>query len=736
MISQRSQPTAVDCLNTISPIPVSRTKITSRLSTATRMNEQIAPTLINQRRNIPSSLLNPTRETRTEFLRLKREKISPVGSGAEQKDLTSLQALIDVNTQMENKNVIYDAHPWKKGATMNKARYSYSTPQQNPDVSSIAPLESRNLPLVLSAPATRRPAYILHDTLAGPFYTDFTNKRKTPDREDDGAQRERWSSKRLRSRKLLVEGTESFLTNVTAQTAQIDSEGSSIFSHNEEEELDLQDEGEHYEVEKIIGEATGEGRHEYLVQWVGYQELDWIPAEDCFCPEKIAEFRKVPRMKVLVAQLMSENAGTEKLSSVPLSSKNKLNKPNVKAPQLPCLGKVQNLEGEFINHQVTKISQNSSGGVAISSTNRGQASEIFLPIVSKSSYVRKDGLQKGGAGWTMGSDKNFRAPDQEASIGSLSEGSIGYAPNERSYPAILSRRESRGLAPAIWLNCTKEVGDPEIHIRSGSVIQKQATQSLSNIMDPARTSSELESACLDAWVTEAAEMTRPGAEDEVKETKMQGEFEEESERIQKQLAEEERTHQAKVVEARRRIEEEDRRPEEKLTTNPLLQEQTKAKSRMEEVQRQRLDLLEMFEQVEEQRKDSCRCPHSNNWTPELTMGSQHQRRCRFAHVVTVIKDEVMEEAKKRERIERRKLERRLINASAEKFFQELGSVVSLPTLSRGGQALRKAREKEKRLGGKGDMNVRPEFVGEMSQKRAKRLIRLGNGETVLPSVEI
>lgn len=58
-----------------------------------------------------------------------------------------------------------------------------------------------------------------------------------------------------------------------------------------------------YEVDKIGGERRGLRGHRFLIQWVGWEDLDWVPARDCFCDDLIAEFRAVQREDLLAAQV-------------------------------------------------------------------------------------------------------------------------------------------------------------------------------------------------------------------------------------------------------------------------------------------------------------------------------------------------------------------------------------------------------------------------------------------------
>lgn len=53
----------------------------------------------------------------------------------------------------------------------------------------------------------------------------------------------------------------------------------------------VQHEGEHYDVEAVLGEKIGPGMHECLIQRVDYDEPTWTTAQDCSCKKLIAKFR-------------------------------------------------------------------------------------------------------------------------------------------------------------------------------------------------------------------------------------------------------------------------------------------------------------------------------------------------------------------------------------------------------------------------------------------------------------
>ncbi|KAF8860027.1 hypothetical protein BDZ45DRAFT_342029 [Acephala macrosclerotiorum] len=90
-----------------------------------------------------------------------------------------------------------------------------------------------------------------------------------------------------------------------------------------------QDEGEVYDVERVLGEKVGPRIHNFLIQWVGYDEQSWIPAEDCFCDELIAAFRAVPRTKTM------ETAWIEQEIAIELSTRRKGDRQNQRPSKMP-----------------------------------------------------------------------------------------------------------------------------------------------------------------------------------------------------------------------------------------------------------------------------------------------------------------------------------------------------------------------------------------------------------------
>jgi hypothetical protein len=111
-----------------------------------------------------------------------------------------------------------------------------------------------------------------------------------------------WSPKRLRSSKTGGSGGSTPLAaiNNIDESSNVDNDAASHITVSIDEN-DTRAEGKEYEVERVHGEKIAPGIHEYLIEWVGYRKKDWIAAEDCFCADRIAEFRTVQRERLLDA---------------------------------------------------------------------------------------------------------------------------------------------------------------------------------------------------------------------------------------------------------------------------------------------------------------------------------------------------------------------------------------------------------------------------------------------------
>lgn len=154
----------------------------------------------------------------------------------------------------------------------------------------------------------------------------WTNKRKESESAEDDHP-ETWSVKRLRARK-----------NIPA--FEIGLGGGTIFADDPAEDLmesiedddgegsDSDSDGEDYEVERVIAERKGLGVHDFLLKWLGYEELSWIRASNCrHCKELIADFRAVPRVKVVAEDLEAKELEEERVRRSENAARTKAPKP-------------------------------------------------------------------------------------------------------------------------------------------------------------------------------------------------------------------------------------------------------------------------------------------------------------------------------------------------------------------------------------------------------------------------
>jgi hypothetical protein len=112
---------------------------------------------------------------------------------------------------------------------------------------------------------------------------------------------EKWNSARLRQREgrrryYEAHPNNNWLLRDIDEVCEVDSrDGGDVDSVLESIEHDY--DPDEYDVERIMGERRRQGTHEFLVQWVGWEEMDWIPVKDCFCPDLIEEFRSAQRAR-------------------------------------------------------------------------------------------------------------------------------------------------------------------------------------------------------------------------------------------------------------------------------------------------------------------------------------------------------------------------------------------------------------------------------------------------------
>jgi hypothetical protein len=119
-------------------------------------------------------------------------------------------------------------------------------------------------------------------------------------------------------------------------TASVENDAASHTTVSAESD-DTRDEGQEYDVERIVGEKIAPGIHEFLIEWVGYTKLDWIPAEDCFCPDKISEFWAAQRADLIEATEAGRNAEAENLRGLADAERLRSQSAVATKPKLPII---------------------------------------------------------------------------------------------------------------------------------------------------------------------------------------------------------------------------------------------------------------------------------------------------------------------------------------------------------------------------------------------------------------
>ncbi|KAE8443677.1 hypothetical protein EG329_001449 [Mollisiaceae sp. DMI_Dod_QoI] len=109
------------------------------------------------------------------------------------------------------------------------------------------------------------------------------------------------------------------------------------------------EDGEEYDVERILAEKKGSCVHEFLVQWVGYDEPTWVPADDCFCEDLIKAFRAIPRARTLKTRRTHQEVVLEQLQQRELRAQRRAEKRSVRPPPY----RAQSLETEAIQNAAT-----------------------------------------------------------------------------------------------------------------------------------------------------------------------------------------------------------------------------------------------------------------------------------------------------------------------------------------------------------------------------------------------
>jgi hypothetical protein len=124
-----------------------------------------------------------------------------------------------------------------------------------------------------------------------------SNKRKESESGEEGDEAATLSAKRrLRPRKPVT-----YSENGLGDDMDLDEPLENLIPSVEKDDDDNESDGDDFadfEVERVVAHRTRRGMHDYLLGWVGYTELTWIPEEHCDCDQLIAQFRNVPRFDI------------------------------------------------------------------------------------------------------------------------------------------------------------------------------------------------------------------------------------------------------------------------------------------------------------------------------------------------------------------------------------------------------------------------------------------------------
>ena len=202
-----------------------------------------------------------------------------------------------------------------------------------------------------------RPQSTPHSEVQVVIFVNSRNEQQLLHKPD---RTEGWSPKRLRSSKTGASGGSIRLPSTQNRdaTTSVDDDIASHITVSADSN-DTRDEGQEYDVERIVGEKIAPRVHEFLIEWVGYAKLDWIPAEDCFCLDKISEFRATQCADLIEATEAGQNAEAEKLRG--LADAERLRSQNlvVAMPKRPMISSPKQMRdqktGRFLTLKVRGI---------------------------------------------------------------------------------------------------------------------------------------------------------------------------------------------------------------------------------------------------------------------------------------------------------------------------------------------------------------------------------------------
>jgi hypothetical protein len=486
----------------------------------------------------------------------------------------------------------------------------------------------------------------------------FVNPRNEQQSLVEPGQTKGWSPKRLRSSKTGASGGSTPLATINNVdvSSNVDNDAASHITVSIDEN-DTRAEGEEYEVENIHGEKIAPGTHEFLIEWVGYVKLDWIAAEDCFCADKIAEFRTRQRKRLLEATQAGRKAEANMLRE--LADAERIRSERIVIPEPKPL-------------RISSFRKDPKTGRFIGTKSRD---------IGLEPRALEDNIHQDESGQDAVDDEQEQEPPRDARANTARLTSkaptVAYQSHVPSHAAT---------GEIIWIQ--SQVCRQEGQLSSQNLLQLGRTQSRDNIT---------------AWIAGNTALEAALEEAEVKR------------RMADNLAEEVRRQQEKVAEDQRILASLNKKKEE-------IEARDLERKKMEREKLEREELARREAEIEEaQQREASR-----------VMGQPEAR----ARSTTVVRDEMLEERRMRERMWKQKLEQAFASVSATKQGVSFGpsdhpisSIEAFEDPSSSGhngkaEQLRAARNQEARTHQAGAIPtlVRSEFRTALSHRQAEALI--------------
>ncbi|KAE9372906.1 hypothetical protein N431DRAFT_340566 [Stipitochalara longipes BDJ] len=130
-----------------------------------------------------------------------------------------------------------------------------------------------------------------------------SKKRKESESGEDGDDVHSWSIKRrLRPRRQVVYDEDAASDgDIVLDHPALEENMTDLIEKDTDNKSDVSydsdaSDTEIWEVKRVVAEKRGPRIHEFLLEWIGSDEQNWISAKRCECEDLIAEFRAIPRV--------------------------------------------------------------------------------------------------------------------------------------------------------------------------------------------------------------------------------------------------------------------------------------------------------------------------------------------------------------------------------------------------------------------------------------------------------